>query len=82
MRKGAATIDKWFTFNKESTLMILVLPLSWLFFYVFAYIILPSKLFLLSLAIVLLPILGFLGLFFRTNEKVDDYFVSENDVIY
>ncbi len=72
--KGLLLSEKWFAFNKSATIWILVPPLSWLSFYAFAYFLFPTKLFLLSLVILILPILGSMGYFFRLNDNVEDYF--------
>ncbi len=72
--KGLVLSEKWFTFNKSATLWILAPPLLWATFYMFAYFIFPTKLFLFSLVALILPFLGSMGFFFNLNENVEDYF--------
>ena len=64
---------KWHEFNRKATRWIIGPILGWAAVYTVLFLMLPSGVFLLSLLALILPVLGYFGIFFVPSEDLDDY---------
>jgi len=72
--QGLLLTEKWHVYNRKAKVWIIIPIISWVCFYVFVYKIFQTKIFLLSFLLLIVPILGFFGIFFVPSEEADDYF--------
>lgn len=71
-QEGVSVNEKWHSLNKQASNWIRWPVLGWLLFYIGVLFLLP-KLFLLSLLLLIVPVLGFSGIVFVPSIDPRDY---------
>lgn len=73
-KKGLSINEKWFKLNRKSLAKIVFPIFGWIGVYVIAFEILPPKLFFVSLLALIVPVLGYFGIFFTPSDDPGDYY--------
>jgi len=72
-KQGMIPNEKWYVYRRKSTIWILMPTLGWIIFYIILYFFIPTKFFLLSLIALVIPILGYFGIFFTPSDDPSGY---------